>query len=157
MSKDKRSFFEKLTGARSSGSSQKIEDLEIRKSPEIREKETGEWLEESAEEGQLTIDVYQTSDAIFIKTITAGVRPDELDISITRDMVTIRGERQMSQEVNDSDYFNRELYWGAFSRTVLLPEEVDVEEAEAEEKHGVLTIKLPKLDKNRETKLKVKS
>ncbi len=157
MSKDKRSFFEKLTGARSSGSSQKIEDLEIRKSPETREKETGEWLEESAEEGQLTIDVYQTSDAIFIKTITAGVRPDELDISITRDMVTIRGERQMSQEVNDSDYFNRELYWGAFSRTVLLPEEVDVEEAEAEEKHGVLTIKLPKLDKNRETKLKVKS
>ena len=117
-----------------------------------------QWAEEVAEEeGQLTVDLYQTPDDIIIKTITAGVKPEELDISITRDMVTIHGHREETREVSEEDYFNRELYWGSFSRSVLLPQEIDVEGAEASEKHGLLTIKLPKLDKHRETKLKVKT
>ena len=87
----------------------------------------------------------------------AGVRPEDLNVSITRDMVTIHGHREEAHEVTENDYFSRELYWGSFSRNILLPQEVDVEGAEASEKHGLLTIKLPKLDKHRETKLKVKS
>jgi HSP20 family protein len=158
MAKDKRSFFERLTGVRPERPDR--EDLPERKLS-IKEERGGrnsQWVEEAAEEeGQLTVDVYQTPDDIIIKTITAGVKPEDLDISITRDMVTIHGHREDIQEVSEEDYFSRELYWGSFSRSILLPQEVDVDGAEASEKHGLLTIRLPKLDKHRETKLKVKS
>ena len=156
MSKEKRSFFERLTGVRTE-KPERNEERE-RRLPIKEEKGRDRFVEETNdEEGQLTIDVYQTPDDVVIKTITAGVRPEDLDISITRDMVTIRGHREESHEISEEDYFSRELYWGSFSRTILLPQEVDVEGAEASERHGLLTLKLPKLDKHRETKLKVKS
>ena len=87
----------------------------------------------------------------------AGVRPEDLDISITRDLVTVKGRREQHSEVQGPDYFFQELYWGSFSRTIVLPQEVEIEEAEATEKHGLLILKLPKVDKGRQTKLKVKS
>lgn len=114
------------------------------------------WEEEEDKEGELTVDVYQTSDMIVIKAMIAGVRPEDLDISITRDMITIKGKREEEKTAHDDDYFMRELYWGSFSRTITLPEEIDVDEAEAIEKHGLLILKLPKLDKKRQSKLKVK-
>ena len=115
------------------------------------------WLEdEEGEEGQLTIDLYQTPTEIVIKSMVAGVRPEDLDIAITRDMVTIKGKRETDKFVKDEDYFHRELYWGTFSRTIMLPTEVQVDEAEAVEKHGLLILTLPKVDKNRQTRLKVK-
>jgi len=114
------------------------------------------WLDEEPEEGQLTVDVYETATDVVIKTMVAGVKPDDLDISITREMVTIRGKREEDRTVSSEDYFHRELYWGSFSRTIVLPKEVDIEEAEAIEKYGLLILKLPKLDKNREARLKVK-
>ncbi len=117
----------------------------------------GDWMEEENEEGQLTVDVFNTPNEIVIKAIVAGVKPDNLDISITRDMVTIRGKREDAKEVSSDEYFYRELYWGAFSRTILLPQEIEVEEAQATEKHGLLTIRLPKIDKEKQTKLKVKA
>jgi HSP20 family protein len=101
--------------------------------------------------------MYQTNDAIIIKALVAGVSPADLDISITRDMVTLRGIREEYQETNDDNYFHRELFWGSFARTLVLPEEVVIDEAEAQEKHGLLEIRLPKLDKHRSTQLKVRS
>jgi len=86
----------------------------------------------------------------------AGVKADDLDISISRDMVAIRGNREASHDVSDDDYFHRELYWGSFARTIQLPEEIDVDEADAIDKHGLLILKLPKLDKRKQSKLKVK-
>lgn len=109
------------------------------------------------QEGELPVDMYQTNDAIIIRALVAGVSPSDLDISITRDMVTIRGIREEYQETNDDNYFHRELFWGSFSRTLVLPEEVVIDEAEAQEKHGMLEIRLPKLDKHRSTQLKVRS
>ena len=111
----------------------------------------------SAQDGELPVDMYQTDDAIVIRALVAGVSPSELEISITRDMVTLRGVREEFQEAHDDNYFHRELFWGSFSRTLLLPEEVAIDEAEAQEKHGMLEIKLPKLDKHRTTQLKVRS
>lgn len=149
--KDNRSFFEKLTGGIKMD---EMEDEDIVKTPV---KPSGdEWMEEEASEGQLTVDLYQTPSEIVIKTMVAGVKPEDLDISITRDMVTIKGKRETERFVKDEDYFHQELYWGAFSRTIMLPAEVEVEEADAVEKHGLLIIRLPKIDKNRQTKLKVK-
>jgi len=109
------------------------------------------------QDGELPVDMYQTDDAIVIRALVAGVSPNDLEISITRDMVTIRGVREEFQEAHDDGYFHRELFWGSFSRTLVLPEEVAIDEAEAQEKHGLLEIKLPKLDKHRSTQLRVKS
>ena len=107
--------------------------------------------------GELAVDVYQTPDAIVVKALVAGVHPNSIDISLTREMLTISGTRQDEREVDEEHYFQRELYWGAFSRTILLPEEVDVDLAEASERHGILMIRLPKINKKRQAKLKVRS
>ena len=113
--------------------------------------------EEPMEEGELSVDVYQTNTEIIIEAMVAGVKPEDLHLSITRDMVTIKGRRDGNTSVSHDDYFYKELYWGTFTRTILLPHEVEIEEAEAVEKHGLLIIRLPKVDKARQTKLKVKS
>ena len=144
----KRSFFERLTGA-----------VKLEEAPEeavIEERRPSLLDETDEEEGQLTVDVYQTPSEIVIKTMVAGVKPEDLDVGITRDSITIRGRREEERTVADDDYYHRELYWGSFSRTVVLPEEIDVDEAEAVEKYGMLILRLPKLDKHRSTKLKVK-
>ena len=153
MSKEKRSFFERLTGT------VKMDESELEDPTGLVLKGNQSWAEEEDEEkeGQLTVDVYQNADEIVIKTMVAGVKPEDLDISITRDMVTIRGKREEERSVKEDDYFAKELYWGSFSRTVTLPQEIDVEEAEAIERHGLLVIRMPKVDKGRQTKLKVKS
>lgn len=108
-------------------------------------------------EGQLPVDVYQTQNEIVIRTFVAGVRPDDLNVSISRDMVVIEGSRDERDQLPDSDYFTRELFWGSFSRTILLPQEIDVDMASAGAKDGLLSIILPKLDKTRQTKLRVKA
>lgn len=107
-------------------------------------------------DGQLTIDVFQTEDDVVIQSTIAGVDPDkDLDISITKDMVTIRGSRSQEQKIKSSDYYYQELYWGAFSRSVILPVDVDTEGAKASYKNGILTIRLPKLEKTKTRKIKI--
>jgi HSP20 family protein len=144
--KDNRSFFDKLTGNRDE------EEEEVRVS-RAGDSITGD---DEAEEGQLTVDMYQAPSEIVIKSMVAGVKPEDLDVSITRDMVTIKGKRETEKFVKDDDYYHQELYWGTFSRTIMLPSEIIPDEAEAIEKHGLLIIRLPKIDKNRSTKLRVK-
>ncbi len=124
--------------------------------------EESEWpdqadLDEPIEqEGELPVDMYHTGEEIVIRALVAGVTPGDLDIAITRDMVTIKGTRQEISEASDDNYYHRELFWGSFSRTLLLPEEILIDEADAQEKHGLLEIRLPKVDKDRSTKLKVR-
>lgn len=150
---NKRSFFERLTGA------VRLDEDSIDMSDDSHEDKSlkPNIFEEAEEEAQLTVDVYQTPSEIVIKTMVAGVKPEDLDVSITRDTVVIKGERNEERTISGDEYFHRELYWGKFARTINLPEEVDVDEAEATEKHGMLILRLPKLDKNRQTKLKIKS
>jgi HSP20 family molecular chaperone IbpA len=167
MAKEKRSLFEWLTGGTSADNDYSFEDLESggsaygasAKSAVHGDKHSipVSVTEEEPAEGELSVDVYQTPTHIVIKAMIAGVRPEDLDVSITRDMVTLRGKRERHTEGTAGDFFFQELYWGSFSRTIVLPQEVEIEEAEATEKHGLLTIRLPKLDKGRQAKLKVKS
>lgn len=158
MSKDKRSFFERLTGAvRMNEPEEEVSLKSGKKSLNGGGKDVASLLDkEGDDEGELTVDVYQTPEMIVVKSMIAGVRPEDLDISITRDMVTIRGSREEERVVEEGDYLAKELYWGSFSRTIQLPEEIDVDESEAIEKHGLLILKLPKLDKRKQSKLKVK-
>lgn len=163
MSKEKKSFFERLTGAvRMSNNDDEFEETTpnkvVGKNGHRGNGELASWIdEESEKEGELTVDVYQTPEMIIVKSMIAGVRPEDLDVTITRDMITVRGKREEERVSNDDDYFVRELYWGSFSRTIQLPEEIDVDEAEAIEKHGLLILKLPKLDRKRQSKLKVRT
>ncbi len=119
--------------------------------------ERGTWEEEVEPEGQLSVDVYQTPSEIVVVSMVAGVRPEDLQINITREMITIRGKREENRTISDENFFTQELYWGTFSRTILLPQEVEPEEAEATEKHGLLIIRLPKIDKGKKSTVRVKS
>ncbi len=108
------------------------------------------------EEGELTVDIYNKGDSIVIQSTVAGVRPEHLDVAITDDMVTIRGRRERAEQVKEDNYYYKELFWGTFSRQVILPEEIEQEEAEAHLQHGLLTVKLPKKRHGVTQKLKVK-
>ncbi len=151
MAKDKRSFLQRLTGSISIA-----DDDEMFGTVETAESQAPA-LAGDPEEGELSVDVYERPGEIVIQAMVAGVRPEDLEINIGREMVTIRGSRETAREVASDNYFHRELYWGAFSRTILLPAEVEAEDAEASERHGLLTIHIPKIDKGRTAKLKVKS
>ncbi|MES2014782.1 MAG: Hsp20/alpha crystallin family protein [Patescibacteria group bacterium] len=155
----KPSFFDRLTGANFDNEFDSFEE-QPPTSRGISREEMGipQNIPEVEEPGsaQLTVDVYQDDSDIVIRALVAGVRPEDLDIAITRDMVTIQGKRVDQKDITEDGYVYRELYWGAFARTIVLPAEIDVDGAEAFEKHGLLTIKLPKINKDRQTKLKVR-
>jgi len=167
MSKDKRSFFERLAGSvmvEDMNPEEDEVDIEIdrksvRKFNEAEKAVNHAKIEEEYEEldGELSVDVYQTQNEIIIEAMLAGVKPEDLQISITRDMVTIKGRRDGNTQISEDDYFYRELYWGSFSRSILLPHEIEIESVEAVEKHGLLIIRLPKIDKAKQAKVKVKS
>jgi len=108
-------------------------------------------------DGQLPVDVYQTDNEIVVRAFIAGVRADDINLSISRDMIVIDGAREEREQIVGGDFFTQELFWGTFSRTILLPQEVDVDNAAASAKDGLLSIILPKLDKSKQTKLRVKS
>jgi len=187
MMKQKRSFFERLTGARELDQSPVYQEESV--SIYAQEEETplqmntepsyaretdqepswstpsyapasspivgGSMADDNAE-GQLTIDVYQTENDIVIKSTIAGVKPEDLDVSINNDMVTVKGERKNEEEVENGNYYYQECYWGSFSRSVLLPVDVIPEKADAALKNGILTIRLPKADTTKTKKIQVR-
>ena len=132
----------------------------VKHEPIPASKEGPEWMtgkgSGAEEEGQLTIDVYQTENFIVIKSIIGGVRTEDLDISITSDMVTIKGKRNNPDVVKPEDYYYQECFWGNFSRSIILPCDVRSESVEATMKNGVLTLKLPKVEKTTSMKVVVK-
>lgn len=121
--------------------------------PEAQTGSQEDWLSEY--EGQLTIDMYQTKDNVIIKSTIAGVKSEDIDVTIANDMVTIRGERKRDFEASSEDYFYQECYWGNFSRSVVLPVDVDIENVGADLKDGILTVTLPKAAKAKAKKIKV--
>jgi len=109
--------------------------------------EGGSWVSHQ-EEGRLAVDVYETTSEIVMRSAIAGVRPEDIDVSVHGDMVTIRGMRQ-SENVPGARALVSECHWGSFSRSVILPSEVDAERISATLKDGVLTVRLPKTERSR--------
>jgi HSP20 family protein len=166
----KRSFFDRLAGALPADDYDAFEDdvpmvpnvppRRVMPSQAAAPQQTApveQHYQEEEPAGQLPVDVYQTANEIIIRAFVAGVRPDEMNVSISRDMVEIEGSREERDSVAGPDYFSQELFWGSFARTILLPQEVDVDASTASAKDGLLTIMLPRLDKTRQTKLRVKA
>lgn len=167
MKPTRQSFFQRLTGSLREDEEEgvyrmdEINKQSMSKVSQDREQYTIPVYEEEEEEpvsvdGQLAIDVFETPVDVIVKTMIPGVRKEEVDISLSRDMLTIRGERKDEKTISEDNYHYRELYWGTFSRTLKLPHEVDIEQAEATESQGMLTIKLPRVDKEKQKKVKVK-
>ncbi len=120
----------------------------------LKSAEEEEWFTEDYE-GQLSVDVYQTQDKIIVKATIAGVKPEDLEIYIHNDLLTIRGKREQEIEEKDVDYFYKECYWGGFSRSIILPVEVQADKVEAILKNGILTIILPKAQKSKLINVKI--
>mgnify|MGYP003392893856 CR=1 FL=1 len=127
----------------------------IEKADDVEDKGR-DWINEQDEEGQLSVDVYEEGDNIIVQSTIAGVEPEDIDISINNDLLTIRGERSMEKHHRDKNYFFQECYWGAFSRSIILPVEVDAKSIDATMKNGILTITLPKAEAKSEKPIKVK-
>lgn len=107
-------------------------------------------------EGHLTIDVYQNLENITIESTIAGVGPDDIDIAITPESVAIKGRRERREKIKKGDYLHQECFWGKFSRSIILPQEIDPDRAHASLKDGVLKIVLPKIHRDRTKKVKVR-
>jgi HSP20 family protein len=157
MAEKKRSFFERLTGNVSSEEEEYSGSKKEYLIKGVKGENDKNWIAEENEEAELSIDLYQTPTDIIIQTMVAGVKPEDIEISISRDTVTVRGEREESRVIDENNYFTKELYWGKFSRTISLPAEVEPEEVEATERHGLLTVKIRKVDKDKKNSIKVKS
>lgn len=156
----KKSFFERLMGNDNESAEESFDDGA--ESKEKSEKKSAAALASPAggpasdEEGELLVDVYHTPDEIVIQAILGGVERDEIDISATQDMITIRARREHPEEAGRENYYNQELYWGTFSRSIMLPQEIDIDATKANFSNGLLTIRLSKIDKERVEKIKVK-
>lgn len=175
MTKIKRSFLERLTGSKriepeedyasetaiQPSSNFYQEEAEINMGSSFNSNPQKNMNEETilsndSNEGQLTIDVYQTESDIVIKSTIAGVKPEDLDVAINNDMVIIKGERKNEEQVPEESYYYQECYWGKFSRSVILPVDVLAEKIEASMKNGILTVRLPKADINKTKKIQVR-
>lgn len=131
----------------------KIEVAELASSQEpVEELKVDNWFEP---EGELAIDVYQTEKNVVVQSAIAGVRPEELDITVENDVVTIRGIRKNPDEKEQKRYLHAECFWGPFSRQVFLPEEVEVKSAAAAMKDGILTLRLPKTLREKTKKVQI--
>ncbi|MFC1651632.1 Hsp20/alpha crystallin family protein [Patescibacteria group bacterium] len=119
------------------------------------EKNDEDWF--SDYEGQLAVDVYQTPSEIVIKAPIAGVKPEEIEVSIAEDVVTIKGERQSDKTITKENYYYQECYWGTFSRSIVLPVAADTENSNATFKNGILTLTIPKEAKAKTKTVKVKT
>jgi HSP20 family protein len=146
----KKTFFDKLTGSTKVEIPQTAEEAYQGEEIEVHE------AAEDEGEGQLTIDVYQTESDIVIKSTVAGVSADDIDITVTGDMVTVRGKRSPDEDIPPESYYYQECYWGPFSRSVILPVDIDADKIDASIKNGILTVRMPKVEKEKTRKLKVR-
>ncbi|MBI3626819.1 Hsp20/alpha crystallin family protein [Candidatus Uhrbacteria bacterium] len=110
----------------------------------LAEWENVDWL---GQHGELAVDVFETQHEITVKSAVAGVKPADLDISVSHDILTIRGKRHNEDQVDQKNYLFQECHWGSFSRTVVLPHEVAGDQIKATLKNGILTIKIPKVNR----------
>lgn len=169
MNEESKNFFEKLAGvSRIDGEEGDFEPkfakaeksdvkIEVESSDNNKDKNSEPddiFIDEG--EGQLVLDVYQTTNDIIIEAPIAGVSADDLDVEISPESVIIKGKREKRERIEKRDYLFQELYWGRFSRSVILPQEINPDHAKAEFKSGVLKLVLPKLNRQKTKKMKIK-
>lgn len=151
MDREAKSFFEKLSGVGAEDEEMEPHTVRVQ-----RDDDEEDDFSDDETEGHLTVDVYQAPNAFVLESAVAGVAPEDIDVSATPESITIRGRRERTEKVRGENYLYQECYWGRFSRTVILPEEIDPDKVQAAIKNGVLRVTLPKLNKKKTKKVKVK-
>lgn len=114
-------------------------------------------MEEFADAFTPAIDVYQKKDVVMVETPVPNVDPEKLSISVENDVLTIEGESEKKTEVDEKDYYRKEVRTGSFHRSVALPVAVDGDKAAAEYEDGVLKIKIPKAAAAKKKTIKIKT
>lgn len=112
-----------------------------------------EWLKL---EGQPVIDLYETNKDLVLESPMAGVDPDDIEVFLEDDVLTIKGKRENPGDKEKRNYFIQECYWGFFSREIILPVSVDGSKVKAELENGILKITIPKLKKEKRKRIEVK-
>jgi len=107
--------------------------------------------------GALAVDMYETDQDVVIKSSVPGVKPEDIDITITGDTLTIKGETKTEEKVERANYIRQERRYGAFSRSLTLPTSIVAEKAKAEFENGVLILSLPKAEEVKPKTIKVKA
>ncbi|MFA6136355.1 MAG: Hsp20/alpha crystallin family protein [Candidatus Paceibacterota bacterium] len=172
---DNKDFFEKLAGIKEddqeieeevekelmkeasvSDDEEEDEEEEEEQKPQILDDSDDDALDFDDAEGHLTIDVYQDDKNIYIESAIAGIESDDIDVAITPESVTIKGKREKKEKVKKGDYLYQECFWGRFSRSVILPQEIDPDKSNASLKNGVLKVVLPKVSKTKSKRVKIK-
>jgi HSP20 family molecular chaperone IbpA len=153
---DNMSFFKRLAGMKS-----KLEnpDLNIdlaKATLPIPTPLTIESQEVDGPVGQLTVDIYHTPSDIVVESAIAGANPEDIDVVVANDSISIKGLRRRGSESSDAEYLHQECYWGKFTRSIILPEEVDPENASVKFKNGILSVRMPKMNRRKTKKLEVR-
>ena len=113
-----------------------------------------EWMSDTSQ-GQLVVDIYEKDEALIIESTIAGVKAQDIDITIEPDLIVIRGERKKSKRVENRRYYYQECFWGKFSRTLVLPFPIKPDQVKANFRNGMLIISLPKAEeKSKQVQIK---
>jgi len=115
-------------------------------------KERKKW---DSPEGQLVVDVYETDKELIIQSAIAGIKNEQINVSLENDVLIIRGERENPNKDKDKRYFLKECYWGPFSKEIILPREIDTSKIDAKVKEGILTVRMPKIEREKNKKIEV--
>ncbi|MDI6858169.1 MAG: Hsp20/alpha crystallin family protein [Dehalococcoidia bacterium] len=122
------------------------------------------WLEEGMRpwrlpffdgEGYAPIDMYETDNEIVVKASLPGVKPEDVDITIAGETLTIKGETKHEEEEKKANYYRKENWYGTFARSISLPSQVEAEKAHAEFENGMLRLTIPKAEQVRPKSIKV--
>ena len=121
----------------------------------------GATFDRSTQVSTLPVDIFEKDNRLVIRAAVPGIAPEDLDVSIENNILTIRGETRSNMETSDTDakVYRREVSYGAFSRSIRLPDKLEIDKADAEFKHGFVTISIPKIEevKPEPKKLNVRS
>lgn len=112
------------------------------------------WIAPSSA-ASLAIDMYETANDVVVKAALPGVKPEEVEVTITGNTLTISGESKEENEIKEKDYIRQERRYGSFTRTVTLPDGLKADKAEAVFENGVLTLKVPKSDESKPKTIKI--
>ena len=104
----------------------------------------------------MPIDMYQTDESVVVKATLPGIKPEEVEITISGETLTIKGETRTEKEVKKENYFRQEISYGAFNRSILLPGSLQTDKADATFENGVLTLNIPKAEETKPKQIKIK-
>ena len=113
--------------------------------------------EEDHLEGQLALDVYQTPTEIVILAPIAGVKMSDISVTVTEDVLTIKGKRYLEFNIPEEDYLTQECFWGDFSRSIVLPASADTTKINAGMKDAVLKITIPRTERTKTRLIRIKT